>query len=101
MFPLDYLHQDLRHHIGTKTRYRSVLTHASCGGATSESRIDTVACNRFACPIDCKLSGWPGFPACTQSCGTGSQYRTRSVLAPAADERFKDTQKKAKKTQAL
>ena len=84
--------------MGTKTRYAALfpsMPHVWWCNA-SGSLIDSVACNRFACPIDCKLSGWPGFSTCTQSCGTGSQYRTKSVLTPAADEHFKDAQKKAK-----
>ena len=68
--------------MGTKTRCRSILTHASCGGATSGPLIDSVACNRFACPIDCKFCG--NADAAAADNGAADKTKTRSVIALTA-----------------
>jgi len=36
-------------------------------------------CNNLPCPIDCNISEWSGWAACSSLCGGGEQYRTRSV----------------------
>jgi hypothetical protein len=69
---------------GTKTRSRSVLTPAAHGGVECAGAVDTVGCNRFGCPVDCKLSNWGAFSTCTNSCGTGTKFRSKSVITKVA-----------------
>lgn len=70
----------------TQTRTRKVQTVAGYGGApcTGDS-VDKQACNITACPVDCVLSSWSEWGACSVSCGTGGkQVRARDKLtAPA------------------
>ena len=54
----------------------------SCGGATSGPLIDSVACNRFACPIDCKFCG--NADAAAADNGAADKTKTRSVIALTA-----------------
>eukprot|EP00042_Codosiga_hollandica_P042165 m.383963 g.383963 ORF g.383963 m.383963 type:complete len:692 (+) comp56261_c0_seq1:101-2176(+) len=71
---------------GQAWRSRSVLVSAMFGGQACPSDLtSTIACNQHACPIDCMVSAWSGYGECSQSCGTGSQSRWRSVTNPASN----------------
>jgi hypothetical protein len=35
-------------------------------------------------PVDCAVSGWSEFGACSVSCGGGTQTQTRTIITPAA-----------------
>jgi hypothetical protein len=37
-------------------------------------------CNQFKCPVNCVMSEWSGWSACSKECGGGSQGKTRSIL---------------------
>merc|ERR1719450_1236957 len=37
-------------------------------------------CSQFHCPINCQVSEWSDFSACSKECGGGTQGKTRSVL---------------------
>ena len=52
---------------------------AGCAGSATT----TQSCGTSACPINGKWSSWTSFGACTKSCGTGSQSRTRSCVGRA------------------
>jgi len=40
-------------------------------------------CNQVKCPVDCQLSMWSGFSACSKECEGGVRQRDRSVLQVA------------------
>merc|ERR1719282_43504 len=37
-------------------------------------------CNQFHCPVNCQVSEWSDFSACSKECGGGTQGKTRSIL---------------------
>ena len=67
---------------GSQARTRTVLTPASGGGAPCPVLTETQTCNPQACPVDCQLSTFGPWSACSKECGTGSQTRTRTVVVP-------------------
>jgi hypothetical protein len=54
--------QDMRH----RMRCQTLTESQPCGGGN--------------CPVDCKLSLWSGFTACTADCNGGLKSRSRSVI---------------------
>ena len=69
---------------GRKTKTRSIVTEDTHGGVVCPISSVTLNCNTFACPIDCKVSGWKNWTPCTKTCGTGTHTTTRSVIADVA-----------------
>ena len=70
---------------GVQTRTRSVVTPASDGGDDCPSLTEDQNCNTHNCPVDCVVSEWGDFSACSVTCGGGIQTRTRSVVTPTSD----------------
>eukprot|EP01004_Peranema_trichophorum_P007321 NODE_60_length_4100_cov_55.328640_g50_i0.p1 GENE.NODE_60_length_4100_cov_55.328640_g50_i0~~NODE_60_length_4100_cov_55.328640_g50_i0.p1 ORF type:complete len:1365 (-),score=567.13 NODE_60_length_4100_cov_55.328640_g50_i0:5-3496(-) len=70
---------------GSRTRTRVVSVQAQNGGASCPSTSATESCNTNACPVDCVLSEWKSWEACSATCGGGIQRRTRGVISPATD----------------
>ena len=65
---------------GTQTRTRSIVQRAALGGKPCNSpHTGARACNASPCPVHCVVTAWSDWSACTQSCGTGSTNRVRSV----------------------
>jgi len=64
---------------GIKERMRKVLQKAEHGGQPCGSVTDAQECNAQACNQDCKLSKWTEWSACSATCGSGTQQRTRKV----------------------
>jgi hypothetical protein len=61
-------------------RSRSVVTAAAFGGKVCAATSDAKDCLSDAkCPIDCVLSDWKSWGACTEDCGTGTQSRVRTT----------------------
>ena len=77
---------------GSQYRARRVVVRArnggrGCPGPTHQAR----ACNTSPCPVDCELTGWGAWGACSRSCDAGGgggaggqQRRVRSVAVSAA-----------------
>ena len=68
---------------GLSERHRSISVHSSgggvpCSGAKVETKRCTPDCNKP--PEDCVLAEWSSWTECTQACGGGQAFRTRSVL---------------------
>jgi hypothetical protein len=68
---------------GSKTRLRSVERPQAHEGQPCPTLIQTAACNTNACPVDCVLSTWSDWAACSVECGGGTRHRTRSTITPA------------------
>lgn len=66
---------------GERGRSRSMVAPSACGGLPCASSLETEPCTEGLCPIHCKVSAFTGWSACSQVCGSGSQNRTRVVLA--------------------
>jgi competence ComEA-like helix-hairpin-helix protein len=64
---------------GHATRTRAVLVKAQHGGKDCASRTEIKGCNHHACPIDCQYSYWSTWSDCSKFCGSGEQFKTRSV----------------------
>jgi Spondin-like TSP1 domain len=70
---------------GIQTQTRTVTQQAANGGAACPTTLSqTQACNTQGCPVDCVVSAWSAFSACSTSCGGGNQTATRAVVTPAA-----------------
>merc|ERR1719197_2362597 len=68
---------------GEETRSRSVAVPPANGGASCDALSESRACMQPAC--SCQQTQWSTWSACSESCGTGSQSRTRSTIAAASD----------------
>jgi len=74
---------------GKARRWRIIIEPASgtgivCGSPTFETEM-TQACNQeVSCPVDCVVSDWLQWSACSVSCGPGKRTRTRNLSEPSA-----------------
>ncbi|KAL5248468.1 hypothetical protein ACHWQZ_G017606 [Mnemiopsis leidyi] len=70
---------------GTQTRTRTCTNPApQYGGADcTETAEETQECNTNPCPIDGGWSSYGDWSGCSQTCGTGTQTRTRTCTNPA------------------
>jgi len=78
---------------GVQTQTRYIITPAYYGGACDMSLSNTQPCattlGNNGCPIpvvpvDCILTLWSAWSACSVACGGGTQAITRSIVSPAA-----------------
>merc|ERR1719424_2668596 len=70
---------------GDSTRIRDIRVHAANGGlACSGDTEETNACTAGPCPVDGVWGEWSAFSDCSEWCGEGLAYASRSPLtAPA------------------
>lgn len=65
---------------GSQSRSRWRVTSPSCGGAECPDTYETRNCYAST-PVDCQLSSWSEWSACTTPCGaSGTQHSTRHRL---------------------
>merc|ERR1711865_152364 len=77
---------------GKQSRVRTILKHPKHKGFQCPSLEASQRCNIPACPVNCVLSMWHSWGACTQSCGTGTKERKRVTLVrPATNSRVQFT----------
>jgi hypothetical protein len=69
---------------GEQTQTRTVMKAAAHGGIACPATSQTQPCNQQSCPVDCQVSAWSGWSACSKPCGGGEQTQTRTVVRAAA-----------------
>jgi hypothetical protein len=69
---------------GVMFRKRTLHTAAMFGGDDCPAMVDEIACNTSPCAIDCQVSMWGPYDACSKSCDMGFQTRMRSIVVAAA-----------------
>lgn len=70
---------------GLKTRTRSIISDAQNGGTPCGDLKESKICNSRPCPVDCELSNFTEFSACTATCGGAHALLSRR---PCQDLRF-------------
>lgn len=67
---------------GTRTRSRAVLVEPAHNGTACGPLEETEPCNTEPCAVQCLVSEWSEFGACSSQCGGGHQSRTRTITRP-------------------
>jgi hypothetical protein len=73
---------------GTKFRTRIItigntaLMSGHHGGKACPPLKTIIKCNSHACPIDCVVSPWARYGACTKTCNNGKRRRYRTIATP-------------------
>jgi hypothetical protein len=70
---------------GKQLKTRKIITHDSNGGLACGDLDGSDDCNTQACPVDCVEETWSGYSACTVTCGTGFETRTRTIKTAAVN----------------
>jgi len=64
-------------------RERPVKVEPLNGGEACEQTSDTQSCHIGSCDVDCVLTDWSDWSACSKACSGGTQIRTKTVATPA------------------
>jgi len=67
---------------GKQSQHRSITVNNAYGGRTCPKLTRFRACGTKKCPIDCAFTKFGTYSQCSKSCGTGKQWRGRSMLKP-------------------
>ena len=68
---------------GTQTKTPNVKTQPAGTGKACPTAT-TQSCTLQPCPVNCAVSEWSAWGACSATCGSGTQTRTRTVITQAA-----------------
>jgi len=68
---------------GTRNVTRQIVSPPGEGGVACPALERVEECNRKACPVDCKVTPWAPWSACSLTCGGGTQTRQRGIIQPA------------------
>lgn len=66
---------------GTQSRSRAITTQPRFGGRGCPHQAETRRCGNFACPVDCEMTPWGSYDACSTSCGRGFYTRKRAIAS--------------------
>ena len=69
---------------GSQKRSRRVTRKVNYGGKKCPALNQSRACNTKPCPVNCAVSSWGGFGACTKKCGSGAKTRRRTIRVKPA-----------------
>jgi len=74
---------------GTQFRTKNVVVQPhngarECPSPNSAERYESRDCEVAKCPVNCEVSAWSPFTACSVTCGVGVQQATRTVVTAAA-----------------
>jgi len=67
---------------GIQIRTREVANQGSAEGTACGSTVQARTCKTAECPVDCAMTEWSQWDTCSEKCGQGFQYRTRTILGP-------------------
>lgn len=71
---------------GFKKRERKVIQVPRFGGQECPTLDDYQSCeSKIDCNDDCVVSSWGEWQACSNTCGSGTQIRKRTVVSPATN----------------
>jgi len=70
---------------GTQERSREKTVVEANGGSCDYDLTATQACNDGPCAVDCEVGDWGAWGACSETCGAGSQERSREKTVVEAD----------------
>lgn len=65
---------------GSSFRYRSEDRSSAFGGKGCGVLQEKKVCNTLKCPIDCQVTDWSNWDACSLECGGGYQWQRRTVI---------------------
>ena len=68
---------------GTRTRTKRILFDFGENCDDKPAPMETEACNRVPCPIDCVVGDWREWSQCSAPCGDGVKSRSRAITTPA------------------
>ena len=69
---------------GVKSRTRTIKSGAAYGGKGCSALKESSSCHEMTCPVDCEVSMWKQWSACSLTCGDGVATRKRSIsVSPA------------------
>jgi hypothetical protein len=61
-----------------------ILIPPANGGSACPALVEQRDCNPQPCAVDCRVSEWTAWSACSKTCGGGEQSRSRRVITPAS-----------------
>jgi hypothetical protein len=71
---------------GTLKEQRTIETPQAHNGKPCDAPLEKdVECSGDPCPVDCVWGQWSGFGTCSETCGEGSEVRTRGKEIEAAE----------------
>ena len=67
---------------GSRSRSRTVDVQPAGGGRECPELAQTEECGPAACVVDCRVSQWGSWGACSATCGDGVQKSSRTITTP-------------------
>lgn len=69
---------------GTQTKTRAIVSQPAHGGEACEATTESQPCTvSVVCPVNCIVSLWSSYEACSVTCDGGTKWRSRTVVSHA------------------